>query len=76
MGKHGITLYKRTHFIAIAIFAILVATATAAIAMIHQHTEALASSAPTIGRFVVTPTRICFVEAGHLAAIGKDCGTQ
>jgi hypothetical protein len=74
MGNSGFTLYKRTHFVAIGIFAGLLVAATAAFAMIRHHApEPNTSAVPTVGRFVVTPTRTCFIESRQERAIAKEC---
>jgi hypothetical protein len=57
MGK---TLYKRTHLTAALIFAVLMASAGSAIALIGQPGSA-AAEAPTLGRFIVSPNGMHFV---------------
>lgn len=58
MGK---TLYKRTHLTAVVIFAVLMASAGSAIALIGQINSVTIPEVPTLGRFVVSPTGMHFV---------------
>lgn len=61
------TLYKRSHFVAAGIFAVLMVTATAAAAVMHDRSLAIrdAQAAQLVGRFVVTPTSSRFIAASE-----------
>ena len=62
------TLYKRSHFFAAGIFAVLMITATAAAAVMHDRSLAAreAQVAPIVGRFVVTPTSSQFIATNEV----------
>lgn len=57
----GTTVYKRTHLVAAVIFAVLMASAGSAIALISQPKAAVASEPPLLGRLVVSPKGMHFV---------------
>lgn len=59
------TLYKRSHFAAAGIFVVLMITAGAAAAVMHERSVAARDmhAAPVVGRFVVTPTSSQFIPA-------------
>lgn len=65
MGK---TLYKRTHLLALSIFAGLMLVAGSAVGlMLDPGHTVTPMRAETLGRFVVTPKQVHFVPAGEAA---------
>ncbi len=62
------TLYKNTNVIAVAILCTMLLTAGTAVAVGHDRNETqvancTATQPETIGRFVVTPTKVTFIAS-------------